>query len=68
MKSKQDFSTEDQYKEYLNNYYAGLAMQAMCVTESQNERQSTDENAKRTAENAIKFSNELVKQLIPEKR
>ena len=65
MKSRNEFTTNEEYNEYLRIYFAGLAMQGML---SNSEWRTTLDIETNTVERAlirdsIKYANELLKQL-----
>lgn len=68
MKARQEFETDSQYKEYLRFYYSGLALQSIGGVEAENNQRSQQNSARKAAEFCIKFSEELIKLLMPEKR
>lgn len=57
MKSRSDFSKEEEYKEYLRAYFSGLAMQTLL---NQTGLFSTNADACRKA---VTVADELIKQL-----
>lgn len=63
MKSRDEFETEEGYKEYLRYYYMGLALQAMAGAESQNKQRTQLDNANYTANMCILFADKLIKAL-----
>lgn len=68
MKARQEFETESQYKEYLQFYYSGLALQSIAGVEAENNKKSQQDSARKAAEFCVKFSEELIKLLMPDKR
>jgi hypothetical protein len=63
MKSRDEFTTEESYKEYLRYYYTGLALQAIAGAESQNKQRTQLDNANYTANMCILFADQLIKAL-----
>lgn len=53
MKSRQEFSNEDDYKQYLKYYFAGQAMTAIIMTQNVFNLVSTTQNAVDTANQMI---------------
>lgn len=59
MKSKQEFSKQEEYKEYLKFYFAGIAMQGI-IANAPNGQLS---NSKQGVSLSIQWADELLKQL-----
>ena len=63
MKSRNEFTTKEEYNEYLRTYFAGLAMQAMISNPNIIRPKESDEEFKYFSERAIKYADELLKHL-----
>ena len=63
MKSRNEFTTNEEYNEYLRIYFAGLAMQGLLALPDKGTYNSFDEAIERICEVSIKFADELLKQL-----
>ena len=63
MKSRNEFTTNEEYNEYLRIYFAGLALQGMISNPITVRPKKSDEEFKDFSERAIKYADELLKQL-----
>ena len=63
MKSRNEFTTKEEYNEYLRTYFAGLAMQAMISNPNIIRPKESDEDFIWFSERAIRYADELLKQL-----
>ncbi len=67
MKSKLDFSSDEEYKEYLRSYFAGLVMQGLISSPDSEKYNIGDGNKTDNAVGKSKFcvlmADELLKQL-----
>ena len=63
MKSRNEFTTNEEYNEYLRIYFAGLAMQGLLALPYKGTYSSLDEGIERICKFSIKFADELLKQL-----
>ena len=63
MKSRNEFTTNEEYNEYLRIYFAGLAMQGLLALPDKGTYGSFDEAIERICEVSVKFADELLKQL-----
>ena len=63
MKSRNEFTTNEEYNEYLRIYFTGLAMQGLLALPDKGTYNSFDEAIERICELSIKFADELLKQL-----
>ena len=63
MKSRNEFTTNEEYNEYLRIYFAGLAMQGLLALPDKGTYSSFDEAIERICEISVKFADELLKQL-----
>ena len=63
MKSRNEFTTNEEYNEYLRIYFAGLAMQGLLALTDKGTYSSLDEGIERLCEFSVKFADELLKQL-----
>ena len=59
MKSKNDFRYVEEWKEYLRYYYAGFAMQAVCVHYMILDKKDMEKNITIAVELAEKLINKL---------
>ena len=63
MKSRNEFTTKEEYNEYLRIYFAGLAMQGLISNPNIVRPKKSDKEFKDFSEKAIKYADELLKQL-----
>lgn len=63
MKSRNEFTTNEEYNEYLRIYLAGLAMQAMISNMKPSSMDSIQEIPSNIAKWSLFFADELLKQL-----
>ena len=63
MKSRNEFTTNEEYNKYLRIYFAGLAMQGLLALPDKGTYGSFDEAIERICEVSVKFADELLKQL-----
>ena len=63
MKSRNEFTTNEEYNKYLRIYFAGLAMQGLLALPDKGTYGSFDEAIERICEISVKFADELLKQL-----
>ena len=63
MKSRNEFTTNEEYNEYLRIYFAGLALQGLLALPDKGIYSSFDEAIERICEVSVKFADELLKQL-----
>ena len=63
MKSRNEFTTNEEYNEYLRIYFSGLAMQGLLALPDKGTYGSFDEAIERICEISVKFADELLKQL-----
>ena len=63
MKSRNEFTTNEEYNEYLRIYFSGLAMQGLLALPDKGTYGSFDEAIERICEVSVKFADELLKQL-----
>ena len=63
MKSRNEFTTRDEYDEYLRIYFAGLAMQGLLMNLMQHGHFGNSVHDPMVAEMAIICADELLKQL-----
>ena len=63
MKSRNEFTTNEEYNEYLRIYFAGLAMQGLLALPDKGTFASFDEAIEWMCEVSVKFADELLKQL-----
>ena len=61
MKSRNEFTTKEEYNEYLRTYFAGLAMQGFCSNQEFLKNLNGDPNLVTKA--CIEIADELLKQL-----
>ena len=63
MKSRNEFTTNEEYNEYLRIYFAGLAIQGLLSLPDKGTFGSFDEAIEWMCEVSVKFADELLKQL-----
>ena len=63
MKLRNEFTTNEEYNEYLRIYFAGLAMQGLLALPDKGTFGSFDEAIEWVCEVSVKFADELLKQL-----
>ena len=63
MKSRNEFTTNEEYNEYLRIYFAGLALQGIIAGRKDELYKIKDETIKIYVELSIKSADELLKQL-----
>ena len=63
MKSRNEFTTNEEYNEYLRIYFAGLAMQGLISSCDWNVTFFNKDLIEATSKNAIDLADELLKQL-----
>ena len=63
MKSRNEFTTNEEYNEYLRIYFAGLAMQGIIAGRKDELYKIKDETIKIYVKLSIKSADELLKQL-----
>ena len=63
MKSRNEFTTNEEYNEYLRIYFTGLAMQGLLALPDKGTFGSFDEAIEWICEFSVKFADELLKQL-----
>ena len=62
MKSRNEFTTNEEYNEYLRIYFAGLAMQGLMSSFTEN-AENGFYGTKEVVSTAIEYADELLKQL-----
>ena len=63
MKLRNEFTTNEEYNEYLRIYFAGLAMQGLLALPDKGTFGSFDEAIEWVCKVSVKFADELLKQL-----